>query len=139
MAVIAPKAVAATPVRSVSILGSTGSVGCNTVDLLRRDPESFRVEALTANHNVGLLAAQAPQLGASLAVVAVPGRYGALKEALSGTGIEAAADEEVSRQPNPVLDLMGYPYKIEQREWPAVVDVDDEVDIAIGPIVAARA
>ncbi len=93
MAVIAPKAVAGTPVRSVSILGSTGSVGCNTVDLLRRDPEGFRVEALTANHNVELLAAQARQLGASLAVVAEPSRYGALKEALSGTGIEAAAGE----------------------------------------------
>jgi 1-deoxy-D-xylulose-5-phosphate reductoisomerase len=91
MAVIAPKAVGGLAVRSVSILGSTGSVGCNTVDLLRRDLEAFRVEALTANHNVELLAAQARQLGAALAVVAEPSRYGALKEALSGTGIEAAA------------------------------------------------
>jgi 1-deoxy-D-xylulose-5-phosphate reductoisomerase len=91
MAVIAPKAVAGTPVRSVSILGSTGSVGCNTVDLLRRDPDAFRVKALTANHNVELLAAQARQLGAELAVVADAGRYGALKDALAGSGIEAAA------------------------------------------------
>lgn len=93
MAVIAPKAVAGTPVRSVSILGSTGSVGCNTVDLLRREPEAFRVEALTANHNVELLAAQARQLGAAIAVVADPARYGALKEALAGSGVEAAAGE----------------------------------------------
>ncbi|MGZ9033723.1 MAG: 1-deoxy-D-xylulose-5-phosphate reductoisomerase, partial [Rhodospirillales bacterium] len=91
MAVIAPKPVAGTSVRSVSILGSTGSVGCNTVDLLRRDPEAFRIEALTANHNVELLAAQARQLGAELAVVADASRYGALKEALAGSGIQAAA------------------------------------------------
>ncbi|MGZ9034355.1 MAG: 1-deoxy-D-xylulose-5-phosphate reductoisomerase, partial [Rhodospirillales bacterium] len=83
MAVIAPKPVAAASVRSVSILGSTGSVGCNTVDLLRRDPEAFRVEALTANHNVELLAAQARLLRAELAVVADASRYGALKEALA--------------------------------------------------------
>src|SRR5512134_167909 len=93
MAVIAPKAVAGAPVRSVSILGSTGSVGCNTVDLLHRDPEAFRVEALTANHNFELLAAQARQLGAELAVVADASRYGALKDALSGSGIEVAAGE----------------------------------------------
>jgi 1-deoxy-D-xylulose-5-phosphate reductoisomerase len=93
MAVTAPKAATGAPVRSVSILGSTGSVGCNTVDLLRRDPGAFRVEALTANHNVELLAAQARQLGAALAVVAEPGRYQALKDALAGSGIEAAAGD----------------------------------------------
>ncbi len=77
--------------RRVTILGATGSVGCNTVDLLARAPDRFAVEALTARNNVALLARQARQLRAKLAVVADETRYAALKEALAGTGIEAAA------------------------------------------------
>jgi len=77
--------------KSVTILGSTGSIGCNTVDLLERNPENYKVEALTANSNVELLAAQARNLSAKFAVVADPGRYGALKDLLSGSGVEAAA------------------------------------------------
>jgi 1-deoxy-D-xylulose-5-phosphate reductoisomerase len=84
--------------RSVTILGSTGSVGANTVDLIRREPERYRVEALTANRNVDSLAAQARELGASFAVVADPDRYGALKEALAGSGIEAGAGPDAVRE-----------------------------------------
>ncbi len=91
MAVTATQAQPATSARSVTILGSTGSVGCNTVDLLRRNVDAFRVEALTANRNVDLLARQARLLGARLAVVADQSRYGDLKAALAGSGIEAAA------------------------------------------------
>jgi 1-deoxy-D-xylulose-5-phosphate reductoisomerase len=80
--------------RSVTILGSTGSVGCNTVDLLERQPGAFRVEALTANGNVALLADQARRLRAKLAVVADAARHAELKAALAGTGIEAAAGPE---------------------------------------------
>jgi len=78
-------------VRLVTILGSTGSVGCNTVDLVEREPEKFRVEALVANRNVAKLAEQAKSLKAKLAVVSDPTAYQDLKEALAGTGIEAAA------------------------------------------------
>jgi 1-deoxy-D-xylulose-5-phosphate reductoisomerase len=77
--------------RGVTILGSTGSVGANTVDLVMRQPEMFRVEALTGHRNPALLAEQAKQLSARLAVVADPLHYRALKEALWGTGIEVAA------------------------------------------------
>jgi 1-deoxy-D-xylulose-5-phosphate reductoisomerase len=84
--------------RSVTILGSTGSVGANTVDLIRREPGRYRVEALTANRNVEALAGQARELGASFAVVADPDRYGALKDALSGSGIEAGAGAEAVRE-----------------------------------------
>jgi len=80
--------------RSVTILGSTGSVGCNTVDLILRLPGAFRVEALTGNANVDLLAEQARRLRPRIAVVADPTRYGALKAALAGTGVEAAAGSE---------------------------------------------
>ncbi len=46
-------------VKSVSVLGATGSVGCNTLDLIARHPEKFQIVALTGNHNVELLAEQA--------------------------------------------------------------------------------
>jgi 1-deoxy-D-xylulose-5-phosphate reductoisomerase len=82
------------PPRRVTILGSTGSVGQNTIDLLQRDPEGFAVEALTANRNVELLAEQARAVGARFAAIADPSRYHALREALSGSGIEAAAGPE---------------------------------------------
>jgi 1-deoxy-D-xylulose-5-phosphate reductoisomerase len=81
-------------VRSVTILGSTGSVGCNTVDLVEREPEKFRVEALVANRNVEKLAAQARSLKAKLAVVSDESFYQDLKDALAGTGIEAAAGQQ---------------------------------------------
>ena len=77
--------------RGVTILGSTGSIGCNTLDLIRRNASEYRVEALTANRNVDLLARQAIEFGAKLAVVADEACYDELKNALSGTGIEAGA------------------------------------------------
>ncbi|MBK8211086.1 MAG: 1-deoxy-D-xylulose-5-phosphate reductoisomerase [Rhodospirillales bacterium] len=88
---IAPRARADTPRRSVSILGSTGSVGCNTIDLLLRQPDAFSVEALTANRNVKLLVEQARALRPRMVAVADESRYRPLKEALAGSGIEVAA------------------------------------------------
>lgn len=80
--------------RGITILGSTGSVGQSTVDLIARDPARYRVEALVARTSVELLAEQARRLRARLAVVADPGRYQALKEALAGTQVEVAAGRE---------------------------------------------
>ncbi len=80
--------------RRVTILGSTGSVGCNTLDLIEREPESFAIEALTAYRNVELLADQARRLKPRMAVIADPAGYAELKEALSGTGVNAACGRE---------------------------------------------
>lgn len=77
--------------RSVTILGSTGSVGCNTVDLIERDSDRFVVEALVANRNVEKLAEQARKLRPRLVVVAQESAYQSLKEALAGSNIEVAA------------------------------------------------
>ena len=77
--------------RSVTILGSTGSIGCNTVDLIQARPDLYRVEALVANTNAELLASQAKTLQAKMAVVADEAQYGKLKELLAGTGIVVAA------------------------------------------------
>lgn len=80
--------------RRVTILGSTGSVGRNTVDLISRNRQAFAVEALVAASNVAALADQARDLNARRAVIADPQRYRELKDALAGTGIEAAAGTE---------------------------------------------
>ena len=77
--------------RSVTILGSTGSIGCNTVDLIQARPDLYRVEALVANSNAELLASQAKTLQAKMAVVADEAQYGKLKELLAGSGIAVAA------------------------------------------------
>jgi 1-deoxy-D-xylulose-5-phosphate reductoisomerase len=77
--------------RSVTILGSTGSVGTQTVDLLAAAPERFRTRALVAGRNVGLLAEQAVALRAERAVIADPAGYSRLRDALAGTAIEVAA------------------------------------------------
>ena len=105
MAVTVPADVGARDggVRRVTILGSTGSVGQNTVDLLLRNREVFEVEALTANRNPERLAEQARALRARFAAIADPVHYPALKEALAGTGIETAcgaqAVVEAARRP----------------------------------------
>jgi 1-deoxy-D-xylulose-5-phosphate reductoisomerase len=91
MAVASPQPDVRAAPRSVTILGSTGSVGCNTLDLIEREPEAFAVEALTANGSAQRLAEQAKRVRAKLAVVADESRYRELKDALSGTGIETAA------------------------------------------------
>lgn len=77
--------------RSVTILGATGSIGASTVDLIKRNPTRFRVEAVASGRNVAALALVAREIGARIAVVADPDCYGALKDALAGSGIEAAA------------------------------------------------
>jgi 1-deoxy-D-xylulose-5-phosphate reductoisomerase len=80
--------------RSVTVLGATGSVGCNTVDILSRHPGAFQAEVLTAHRNVDLLAEQAVRLGAKRAVIGDDSKYAALKSALAGTPVEAAAGAE---------------------------------------------
>ena len=80
--------------RRIAILGSTGSVGTQTIDLIERNREAYEVEALTANGNVALLARQALALNAKFVAVADTGKYGALKQALAGTKIEVAAGPE---------------------------------------------
>jgi 1-deoxy-D-xylulose-5-phosphate reductoisomerase len=77
--------------RSISIFGATGSVGLSTLDLVRQHRGGYRVVALTANGHAAELAALAREFDAELAVVADDDAYPALKEALAGSGIEAAA------------------------------------------------
>lgn len=94
MVVSQPKVRPEVSPRRVTILGSTGSVGCSTVDLMMRQPGRYAVEALTGNKNAKRLAEQARALRAKVAVIADETCYSALKELLAGTGIEAQAGAE---------------------------------------------
>ncbi|MCB1437904.1 MAG: 1-deoxy-D-xylulose-5-phosphate reductoisomerase [Rhodobiaceae bacterium] len=77
--------------RRVSVLGSTGSIGRNTAEILAAAQGRFEVEALIANSNAALLAEQARALGARIAVAADESVGDELKARLAGSGIEAAA------------------------------------------------
>ena len=77
--------------RQLSLFGATGSVGRSTLDLVRQDGESWALSVLTANSDVAELARLAREFRPALAVIADEARYGELKEALAGTGVEIAA------------------------------------------------
>ena len=77
--------------KTVTILGCTGSIGTSTLDLIEREPDRFDVVALTANSDVAGLAAAARRTRARHAVIGDPARLGALREALADSGTVAAA------------------------------------------------
>ena len=77
--------------RSVTVLGATGSIGKSTLDLVGANSDRFEVLALTANSDAAGLAAAARAVGARRAVLADETSLPALREALAGTRIEAAA------------------------------------------------
>ncbi len=79
--------------RRVSIFGATGSIGQNTIDLIARQPEEYDVVALTGGSNIAQLAKDARKLGAQLAVTAHEDRLDDLRDALAGSGVEAAAGQ----------------------------------------------
>lgn len=79
------------PIRRVSVLGATGSVGTSTLDLIAQTPAAFDVVALTAQTNVAELAALAIAHKAQLAVIGDDRLYSELKARLAGSGIACAA------------------------------------------------
>ena len=77
--------------KSVTILGSTGSIGQNTIDLICRAPGDFKVEALTGARNIAQLAKDAVRLRARCVVTSEPTFYHDLKALLAGVDVEVAA------------------------------------------------
>ncbi|MFZ2091073.1 MAG: 1-deoxy-D-xylulose-5-phosphate reductoisomerase, partial [Pseudolabrys sp.] len=92
--IIRPNSKPAPEVRSITILGATGSIGASTLDLIKRAPERYRVESISARRNAAGLGKIAREVGARHAVVADPAAYRDLKDALSGSRTEAAAGED---------------------------------------------
>ena len=93
--------------RRITILGATGSIGTSTLAVIGERPGDFAVEAVTAFGNAESLARVAKAAGAKLAVIADRSAYDALRGALAGTGIEAAAGaaaiEEAAARPVDVV------------------------------------
>ena len=135
--------------RGITVLGATGSVGQSTLDLLRRAPGDWHIHALTANSDVAGLAAEAKALRADVAVVADEAAYPALKDALAGTGIEAAAGrnaliEAASRPADVVMAAIvgaaGLPPTLAAVERGATVAIaNKETLVCAGEIVTAAA
>lgn len=78
----------------ITILGSTGSIGTQTLDVIESHPERFRAAVLTAGRNWELLARQALRHRPRLVVIAEDSVYPQLKDALAGSGIETASGPE---------------------------------------------
>ena len=136
--------------RSVTILGSTGSVGANTVELVALHPDKFRVEALVANNSVAILAEQARKLKPRFVAVADPAAYGKLKEALGGIpGMELAAGPEAviaaAQRPSDVViaaivGAAGLPPTLAAVRRGAVVGLaNKETLVCAGALVMAEA
>ena len=135
--------------RGITVLGATGSVGASTLDLLTRNPDLWRVEALTAHRDAAGLAQAARAVGAKLAVVADAGAYDALKEALFGTGIEAAAGAqavcEAARRPAEIVvaaivGAAGLPPTLAAVERGATIAIaNKETLVCAGELVRAAA
>jgi 1-deoxy-D-xylulose-5-phosphate reductoisomerase len=83
-----------TPTRAISILGSTGSIGENTLDLVRRAPGTYRIVALTANRNAHKLAQQALMFNPEFVALGDEAGYAVLKDLLGGTGVRIGAGPE---------------------------------------------
>ena len=79
--------------RSVSLMGSSGSVGTQALDVIRAEPERFRVHALAAHRSADVLAAQAAEFHPDVVVIGDPALQPAVRDAVP-SGIEVLAGEE---------------------------------------------
>jgi 1-deoxy-D-xylulose-5-phosphate reductoisomerase len=134
--------------RSLTVLGSTGSVGCSTLDLVMRAPERFDVEALTAGRNVARLAEQAKAVNAKLAVIADETGYAELKERLAGTNIAVAAGDEAVNEAaarpaalvmSAIVGMAGLPSTLAAiRRGACVAFASKECLVSAGPLMMAE-
>jgi 1-deoxy-D-xylulose-5-phosphate reductoisomerase len=81
-------------IKNISILGSTGSIGTQALEVVQANPERYRVVALTAMHNDELLIQQALAFKPAMVVICNEQKYANVKQALAGTGIKVLAGEE---------------------------------------------
>ena len=78
-------------IKNIGVLGSTGSIGTQTLDIIAEYPDMFRASVLTARRQWRLLAEQALRFRPELVVIADEGHYADLRDALAGSGVEVAA------------------------------------------------
>ena len=80
--------------KRIAILGSTGSIGTQTLNVIRRHPDLFEAEVLVGGSNAELLIKQALEFQPNMVVIADKSKYGTVCEALSSTDIKVFAGEE---------------------------------------------
>ena len=90
--------------RNVSILGSTGSIGVSTLDVIARHPDRFRVFALSASSRIEELALQCERFRPRYAAIADEARADALRTRLAGTG----CDTQVLAGDNALSDIAAH-------------------------------
>ena len=91
--------------KALSVLGSTGSIGTQTLEIVEDFPDRFRVAALTAGNNLDLLVRQIIRHAPEVVAVADPGRLPELRERLNAL--------EPSARPARLPDLLGGPEGLE--------------------------
>jgi 1-deoxy-D-xylulose-5-phosphate reductoisomerase len=135
--------------RRISILGATGSIGASTLSVIESlGRDRVEVVAVTGHANIVGLAEVARRLDAEVAVTSDPTRYGALCEALAGSGVEAVAgpealDEAASRQVDWVMSaIVGAaglrPTLAAARQGATIALANKECLVAAGPLFLAE-
>ncbi|MBR5209043.1 MAG: 1-deoxy-D-xylulose-5-phosphate reductoisomerase, partial [Paludibacteraceae bacterium] len=99
----------------ITILGSTGSIGTQALDVVRENPDRYKIESLTAGRNASLLIEQIKEFKPAIAVIADESKYEEVKNAVAGlstkvmTGSAAVADVAANDASEMVLvALVGY-------------------------------
>lgn len=84
--------------KRIAILGSTGSIGTQTLDIIRDYPDLYEVQVLVANNNTDLLIKQAREFDPDAVVIADKSKYPILKESLSDIPVKVYAGNEAIEQ-----------------------------------------
>ncbi|HPE76434.1 MAG TPA: 1-deoxy-D-xylulose-5-phosphate reductoisomerase [Draconibacterium sp.] len=84
--------------KRIAILGSTGSIGTQALEVIQQNPEKFEVEVLTANNNVDILIGQAKKFQPNAVVIANPDKYNYVSEALKNEPIKVYAGADALNQ-----------------------------------------
>ncbi|MBU3259659.1 1-deoxy-D-xylulose-5-phosphate reductoisomerase [Roseovarius sp. PS-C2] len=135
--------------KRITILGATGSIGQNTLDLIRRDRDAYQVVALTGGRNIAQLARDAVEFGAEIAVTAHDELLDDLRAALSGSAVKAAAGAravaEAGARPadwvmSAIVGAAGLPPGLAALEQGATLALaNKETLVAAGPLVMETA
>ena len=84
--------------KRIAILGSTGSIGTQALEVIKQNPEKFEIEVLTANNNVDILIGQAKQFQPNAVVIANAEKYAYVSEALKNESIKVYAGTDALNQ-----------------------------------------
>ncbi|WP_432713471.1 1-deoxy-D-xylulose-5-phosphate reductoisomerase [Pedobacter sp.] len=120
--------------KNISILGSTGSIGTQALEVVEANPGRYRVVALTAQQNDVLLISQALKFKPELVVIGDEGKYLTVKEGLAGTGIKVLSGEaalcEAASLPSAALVLTAIVGSVGLRPTIAAIEAGKDIGLA---------